>query len=316
MILVSDLARGCKYELNPAIPHRQIDVLTPVKGRMNLLRKWYSVTKTTRRYIKEENPDVIIAIQARMFLFTYIANIGLNYPIIVADHTSFNRKCGTLIDFVRNHLYAKADGMSILTQKDFNLLGEKYPQKQVIYNPLSFDIITEKTQREKIILCAGRLDDWNVKGFDILIDIWSHLAKQYSQWTLCIAGDGKETSRATIDNFIKSKDLENRVKMLGHIDDMKELYMHTSIFALSSRVEGFPMVLMEAMSQGCACVAFEVYGASSEMMDKQSGIIIKDGDLNSFEKALRRLMDNDGVREEYQLNAAKSVSQFSVDRFA
>lgn len=315
VILVTDMSQGCLYPINSDISIKPIDVRTPPKGKLSLIKKWFNVTKSIRTYICEENPDAIITIQARMFLFTYLANIGLGYPIIVADHTSFNRKCGQLIDFVRNKLYSKAAGISVLTQKDYNLLGQKYPQKRVIYNPLSFEIFAGKSHRDKIILCAGRLDDWKVKGFDIIIDIWSRLESRYPEWTLCVAGDGKVPAKKQMANLIHSKGIENRVRLLGRIDNMKELYMRTSIFALPSRVEGFPMVLMEAMSQGCACVAFDVYGASSEMVDKGSGIVIKDGDIDAFEKALINLMEDDMLRESIKSCAPTAVLRFSVEAF-
>lgn len=97
---------------------------------------------------------------------------------------------------------------------------------------------------------------------------------------------------------------------------MARLYSETSIFALPSRMEGFPMVLMEAMSQGCACVAFDVFGASSEMLDSDSGIVIPDGNYKLFEDALIKLINNEGMRENFSSHSLKNVSRFTVSNFA
>lgn len=316
LILVTDsLHWDMTYQIDKDIPHREIVTKSLKSGGTARLVKWIKCVRDIRRHIKKEQPDLIIAIQTMMYLCSYIANMGHKTPIIVADHTSFNRHQGKLLDFVRYHLYGKADAISILTQRDFRLLGEKYPQKRVIYNPLSFPLLDSNTERRKNILCAGRLEVWDIKGFDIIIKIWSQLYKKHPDWMLEIAGDGTEDATRIVRQLITANGLDGKVRLLGHIDDMKRLYSETSIFALPSRIEGFPMVLMEAMSQGCACVAFDIEGASTEMVADNSGIVVKDGNIDAFQNALELLIDNEQQRLSYSRNAIASVSRFSVDSF-
>lgn len=303
------------YHIDDDIPVREIVVKTIKPGMLQKLLKWRRCINDIRKYIKKEKPDVIIATQAMMFLCAYLANSGLHVPIIAADHTSFSRKVNPIIDFIRYHLYSKADGLSILTQKDFKLLGDKYPQKKVIYNPLSFPVLDKQVFRRKNILCAGRLEVWEIKGFDIMVNIWSRIHSKYPEWVLEIAGDGTESSLNYMKQMLVEKGIQDYVRLLGRVSDMKSLYAESSIFALSSRMEGFPMVLMEAMSQGCACVAFSVGGSSDEMMSDRSGLIIKDGDVISFEAALVRLIENGQERESFSQSAIKEVSRFSVEKF-
>lgn len=303
------------YHIDDDIPVREIVVKTLKPGLAEKILKWKRCINDIRKYIKEEKPDVIIATQAMMFLCAYLANRGLHVPIIAADHTSFSRKVDPVIDFVRYHLYSKADGLSILTQKDFRLLGDKYPQKKVIYNPLSFPVLDKQVVRRKNILCAGRLEVWEIKGFDIIVDIWSRIHVKYPDWVLEIAGDGTEASHNYMKQMLVEKGVQDHVRLLGRVSDMKSLYAESSIFALSSRMEGFPMVLMEAMSQGCACVAFSVGGSSDEMMSEKSGLLIPDGDASSFEAALVRLIENGKEREAFSQSAIKEVSRFSVEKF-
>ena len=283
VVLVCDTKHwAATYPIDSNIPVREIVTKTLRPGRWEKLAKWLRCSKSIRRYIKEEQPDVIIATQSMMFLCTWLGNLFMKVPVIAADHTSFTRKIDPIIDFVRYHLYSRADGLSILTQKDYRILGNKYPKKKVIYNPLSFPILDRPTDRRKNILCAGRLEVWDIKGFDTIIEIWSHICEKYPDWTLEIAGDGTEKATSFIKELLSKYNVDNRVRLLGHVDKMQQLYSESSIFALPSRMEGFPMVLMEAMSQGCACVAFSVGGASDEMLDVESGIIVKDGDSGSF----------------------------------
>ena len=106
--------------------------------------------------------------------------------------------------------------------------------------------------------------------------------------------------------------LTNRVVLLGQVDNMQKKLSQTSIFALPSRVEGFPMVLMEAMSQGCACVSFEIGGATLEMMThNKDGIIIKDADIEGFTRGLSLLIESSALREQLSSSALHSIQRFS-----
>ena len=180
---------------------------------------------------------------------------------------------------------------------------------------MSFPVINETIERRKNILCAGRLESWNIKGFDIILDIWSEIESKYPEWFLEIAGDGDMQSQQFIEKMLSDRNLFRRVKLLGHVEDMKSLYAHSSIFTLCSRMEGFPMVLMEAMSQGCACVAFSIKGASEEMMNEDSGRIIKDGDISGFKNAIIELLNNKKEREKLSYKAINNIKRFSVNNF-
>jgi glycosyltransferase involved in cell wall biosynthesis len=160
------------------------------------------------------------------------------------------------------------------------------------------------------------LDVWYIKGFDTILDCWQRLASKYPDWVLEIAGDGTEASVDFLKKAIIQRNLTDKVKLLGQIDNMQETLSTTSIFALPSRVEGFPMVLMEAMSQGCACVAYEVGGATYEMINnEEDGLIIPDADIDSFEKGLSRLIENAELREKLSKNALVSIQRFSPSSF-
>lgn len=141
---------GHTYVLDNNIPILEITTKETKKGNVAKLIKWLKCVCNIRKYIMREKPDIIIATESMMFLCAWLARMFNRVPIIAADHTSFNRKIDPIIDLVRYKLYAKSDGLSILTQKDFNLLGTKYPQKKVIYNPLSFPILNHITKRRKI----------------------------------------------------------------------------------------------------------------------------------------------------------------------
>ena len=316
VIVVADCTYSrLTYPLNPEIPILPLFNHKNRTGRGNRLVSSLEAVLNIRGYIKEYKPNVIIAVEAYMYIRVCLANFLLKYPVIVADHTSFDRDMDWLINLTRRHLYKYADGLSILTEKDKRKLGDKFPQKEVIYNPLPFPPLDCLTSRRKNILCVGRLDVWRLKGFDTMVELWSQIAEKFPNWTLEIAGSGAQDSVAYIENMIYKHNLYGRVKLLGNVKDMRKLYQETSIFALPSRVEGFPMVLLEALSQGCACIAFAIQGATNEMIETGAGLVIEDGDIEAFKNNLVELMNNEEKRDDLSKKAIESVRKFSQESF-
>lgn len=305
-----------RYHLSDRVVLHDVDFSSHGPGPTARFFSLFRTAKDIRRVVAKEKPDVIITVQANAFIRTFIGTIGYKIPLIAADHTSFARKMDFINTFTRHYLYKFADGLSILTKRDEKLLGKKYPQKRVIYNPLTFPLLRETTKRNKTILCVGRFDVWEIKGFDLMIQMWVELSRSYPDWELIFAGTGKNEPVNLIKGMVCDYNLDDRVRFLGQVDDMRTLYSHAGIFALPSRIEGFPMVLLEAMSQGCPCVAFNVGGASQEIIEDTEGCVIEDGDIDSFKAALSELMSSAEKRKICSLKSIESASRFTVDIFA
>ena len=261
------------------------------------------------------HPDVMIAVMwpnfERLLKFTQ----GLDIPIIASDHSSFYSNTSEHKKDVRYNLYKQADAVVVLTTCDQELMKDYLQNTVVIYNPLSFPRLNQKTSREKTVLCAGRLAVYKIKGFDLMIDIWGQIAHKHPDWTLKFAGDYQNTDTSELERLIDDNQVRDSVEFLGWRDDIEDLMKSSAIFALPSRDEGFPCVLMEAMAQGCTPVAFEIYGNIREMItDGQDGFIIPNGDLAGFAEKLDILMDNVDLRERLGRSAIESVERFEPER--
>lgn len=297
------------------IPQEVRQIFIPIKGSVTAGIKQLKLIFAVRKIIKNERPDVIIAVTFFPFFYAHYAALGTGVPVIAYDHTSFGRNMGTFVNYIRYNLYGKADKLAILTKKDELLLGTKFPNKVVVYNPLTYPIVKHSNSRRKTVLCAGRLDSWDVKGFDRMIDIWSRLAPRHTDWKLQIAGSGAQHKVEELRSMITRSGVENQIELLGQVQDMPSLYSASSIFALPSRVEGFPMVLLEAMSQGCVCCSFEMGGAVNEMMSNSSGSIIQDNDIESFENELEALINRYPSYDILQESGYQDASRFTCDAF-
>lgn len=319
ILLETDVSKGFLYEIPDSVKTVQVQYTpghTDLPGR---IKQFIRRIKGRRNNIRNFKPDVIIAYLPLQFTDALLANIGTGIPLIVSDHTAMSRDLGRWTNFVRHHLYGLADCATILTEKDRRYLGKRVKYKEVVYNPLTFppiDNLDDYAARRKNILCVGRVSSWDVKGFDRIIRIWGHIAAQYPEWTLEIAGPGSDDKIAQLMSMARDAGCADSLKFLGNIAEIKDLYRESSIFALPSRVEGFPMALIEAMSQGCACVSFDLDGAISEIAnDNEDCLIAPDNDLDAFEQRLVELLDSADLRKSIASAAIKNISEYSEQRF-
>lgn len=305
------------YHISEAVIVKEWFDPKPIKhGVWGRLVNMYNRHKYFRRILKEVAPDVIIVFMHGMFFYVKAWSYGYNIPIIVSDHTSMGRDLGRFANFIRHKYYAKADAVTILTEKDSILVGDSLPNKVVVYNPVTFDIYNGDFTRNKNILCVGRKDSWSVKGFDRMIEVWSRLACRYPEWKLEIVGPSSPKSEHQLRSMIDKFNISERVTLVENKIDMQSIFRQSTIFALPSRVEGFPIVLLEAMSQGCACISFSMQGAIEEIISNgNDGDIVDDNDLMTFEEKLEELILNEDKREAYSINARNNVARFSIKSF-
>ena len=252
-------------------------------------REWHSLfslyymIRNVRKMLKRDSPDVIIGVLPLMNLVAIVAAIGLKTKVIASDHTTFDRPVKIFARFIRSFVYRFADAVTVLTQTDYDFLGKRLPRKVVMPNPLAYSCVEMvDNPRRKNVLAVGRLDVWKVKGFDLLIEAWAQIADRYPEWILEIAGEGTEKSRNDLLEIAKNNKVENRIRFLGFRKDIDAVMRESSIFVLSSRIEGFGMVLIEAMSQGCACISFDDGGRQREIIrSDEEGIIVEDYNINN-----------------------------------
>ena len=147
----------------------------------------------------------------------------------------------------------------------------------VIPNPCMLDncqLSTIHSQFPKTVLAVGRLHEQ--KGFDLLLQAWKPIEKTYSDWSLRIVGEGPK--RAELEAQIESQGLK-RVVLAGATNNVLDEYEAASIFVLSSRYEGLPLALIEAMWSGLPCIAFDCPQGPAELLAENRGWLVPDGDI-------------------------------------
>ncbi len=272
-----------------------------------------------RRLVKIENPDVIIGILGRS-LWAKIVTFDRKTIIINTEHNSFERPESAVMPkrvwfdkFIVNKIY---DRVTVLTQADQDFIGKRLNNTSVLPNPLAFQPCEESDikKKQKIVLAAGRLNAWHVKGFDNLIKAWSAIGDEKAGWKLRIIGGGKEKDLNYLKKLASENDVEDTVEFAGFIDNPVSEYQQASVFVLSSRYEGFGMVLIEAMSQGCACVACDFKGRQSEIITNENeGLVCPPDDYVALSQAIEQVVSDDELRYKLQRGAIERSKYYSVE---
>lgn len=263
------------------------------------------------RVLKKINPDVIIVVMPEFYerVKDALTFLNMKIPVIVTDHNVYERPSYAPYTeqkyrekFVNSREY---DALTVLTNADRNVLKQKMDEEFmkkvfVLPNPLTYEPIVDVPKKEKIILAAGRLEIWHCKGFDILLKAWAQIYEKFPEWQLEIAGGGDPSFLLKLASDLG---IEKHVRFLGFID-IKKQFEKSEIFVLSSRYEGFGMVLTEAMSQGCACVACDYKGRQREIIaDDNQGVICPTDDVQSVADALYNIVSDDLFRHNIQKGA-------------
>jgi len=294
------------YPLKPQILIHKINV----DGKIRILHPIERIHKI-REVINQNNPDLIISFMVSLNMYVVIANCNTHTKLILTEHTTIQAKQTLFEWFTRHALYRFASKVVFVTKSDYNY-AHWLKAKTCIYNPLSYPVTTSHCVREKTIIAISSLRRWYVKGFDMLIKAWAKIAQKYPDWKLHFIG---ATDDDKIINLAKLYKADNQVVFEGWSNEIDKIMRNTNIFVLSSRQEGFPCSLLEAMSQGCACVAFDCQTGPNEIITNGvNGLLANNGDIDDLSSKLQSLIEDENLRKQIAHNAIKDVQQFDESR--
>jgi glycosyltransferase involved in cell wall biosynthesis len=210
--------------------------------------------------------------------------------------------------------YPKLDGVVVLTEHDLREYGRVLDGSTRLVRipnavPERSGAISELTN--PIVVAAGRLS--YQKGFDRLIGAFAKVAVLHPDWTLRIFGRGPR--RKALQRLIDKHRLADNVVLMGADPTLDEQMANASLFVLSSRFEGLPMVMLEAMSKGLPIVSFDCPTGPGEVIDHgRDGILVPDGDADGLAAAMIELIGDADKRRRYGAAAADAATGFSLDR--
>ena len=179
----------------------------------------------------------------------------------------------------------------------------------VIPNPITIERGAVSDYSTKQVIAVGRYT--YQKGFDLLISAWRIVTKKHPDWTLNIYGGGKKED---FQPLVEKYGLGDALKLNGPVSNIREKYQESSIFVLSSRFEGLPLVLMEAMSTGLPSVSFACpCGPRDIIHDGEDGILCENGNIQQLAAGICQLIEDEQLRKEMGRKAAQNIQRFSLE---
>lgn len=211
-----------------------------------------------------------------------------------------------------NRWYPRLDALTVLTEADavdYRAALGPCARVHVIPNMTSVGEAAPAPLTEHTVVAAGRFGPQ--KAFDLLIDAFARAVPDHPTWRLRIFGDGR--ARLALERRIVARGMTGHVFLMGRTERLDEELRRGSLFALSSRYEGLPQVLLEAMACGVPAVAFDCHtGPADIITDGVDGLLVPPGDVGALAGAMARLMADEALRRRYGAAALESVRRYDT----
>ncbi|MCR5798879.1 MAG: glycosyltransferase [Lachnospiraceae bacterium] len=271
-----------------------------------------------RKVIKESDGAGVIAMGSSAGLFTLLATMGLENPVVVSERNPPNRlnlkPISRPMKFIREFLYSRASKVVLQTEDSKECFGSKaVANATTIMNPLTDDIFSYDTsgEREYTILSAGRFVDY--KAFDFLIDSFAEFSKTHPEYKLKIFGKGdlEDELKAQIDGL----GLNDKALMCGFSNDLYSELIKGGMFVSPSRLEGISNALMEALALGIPVIATDCPVGGSRMCieNNVNGILVPVDDKEAMVKAMCKVADDREFRDSIVSKAKERSHDWAVD---
>lgn len=267
-------------------------------------------------YINSKDYDVVVATAGLTLLLAVISE-RLNAKTIGWQHNCYDAyvKQKNTLFWKKEHMlqkyFPKLDRFLVLNKYD----KEDYANKlgiecTVMENPRSF-VSEEKTDtKQKQFFVAARFVE--AKGLDLLLDSYKKFCEVNDEWNMIIAGDGPLRSKVLKD--VWKKGLQERIKFTGVTDNVRKYFLESSIYLLSSRWEGWGLVVIEAFEMGQPVIAYDIVPIDQLITDGEDGFIIPKFDTDQFAKAMFKLAEDEELRQRMADKAIEKAKHFSVER--
>jgi GalNAc-alpha-(1->4)-GalNAc-alpha-(1->3)-diNAcBac-PP-undecaprenol alpha-1,4-N-acetyl-D-galactosaminyltransferase len=267
-----------------------------------------------RSAIRHSNPNVVVSFMDTVNVRTLLAVWGLSIPVVISERCDpHTRPLGSWWERLRRLTYPRAVALVVQSPEAQSYFRGSIRERSIIIpnpvvQPPTIDR-AEDVRRSNKIVSLGRLNA--VKGFDRLLDAFQPIAVSNPEWQLEIWGEGPE--RGALEEQARRLGIADRVRFSGQTLDPYAAIRSSEIFVLSSRTEGFPMALGEAMACGIAAISFDCPSGPRQLIRHGiDGLLVRDGDIAGLSQAIQLLIDDPARRASLARKSPEVASRFSV----
>ncbi|QVJ80690.1 Glycosyltransferase involved in cell wall bisynthesis [Prevotella sp. khp1] len=322
------------FTLHPSIKRSDLDARFFKLSSLPELKRFTQFLRLRKRFVDNLQkqvdffrPDIIITTTYQLKLLDLITKVKTNAKKVLESHIACYKakKTGDFPSYSLLRFFAKVydayflkrvskfDQLVALTKGDANDWERYIKSVLVIPNPITFypeKNVTRQSENIHRIIAVGRLNEQ--KGFDLLIEAFSKIANKCPKWNVDIFGDGSDKEKLL--NMISNYHMESRVSIYPSTSDIYREYCKSDILVLSSRYEGYPLVLNEAMSCSLPCVAFRCkYGPEDAITNGENGILVTNGDTAELAESILWLINHNEARLLMGDKARHSSAKYKKD---
>ena len=314
------------YTLDPRATRVAMKLEGESQSRLEAIRSNWRRVAVLRRLFGIDGPDVVLGMTTSCSILCQLAATGMSIPVIAAERTYPPMfPLGAPWHLLRRFVYPRTAMVVAQTQRGAKWLAQQCrgSRTAVIPNPVRWPLPREEpiltvTNRlpagRQVILALGRLDP--SKGFDLLLDAFARIAPRHPTWDLAIVGEGPQ--RDALLDQAHALGIDERAHFPGHVGNVQDWYERADLFVLSSRFEGFPNALLEAMACGCPAVSFDCDTGPRELIDDGvNGTLVPPGEgAAGLAAAIDRLIGDPQRRHAFGLCADQIRQRLALSRVA
>lgn len=306
---------------NPKLPN--IYDVSPLIDQQYFLQSYSSMTKQLvfggikrlRRFLKEQDIDVLIACGALFYPISVLACRGIKTKCICWEHSNpegNNDHRGQY--WARRFGIKRSDLNVVLTKRALEVFKDNYGAEHTIqiYNPVDpavFEAAGNYDSKSKRIISVGRLT--YQKNFQVAVKVAATVLPQFPEWQWDVYGQGEELEELT--KLAGEAGISSQMHFKGQVTDLYQRYKQYSIMVMTSRYEGFPMTLLEGLGNGLPLISFDIPTGPSEIIeDGKNGFLLPEGDIDGMDDKMIRLMNNPNLRLSMSNEAKKKSIMFSI----
>lgn len=302
------------YALGGGIERQVIGLTGPAGSRLDAARLNVRRIQRVRRMLKALRPDVAVSFIDRMNVVVIAASLGLRLPVVVSERTDPRMETlDPLVRFLRARLYGRAAGVVAQTRNAAEWAADLVSRDRIsiIPNPVMLDGPRfEEPGPNGTVVGIGRLGP--EKGFDRLVEAFGRFAATHPSWLLRIHGEGPE--RASLERQVAATPVADRISLPGIAPSPAEALRGAGMFVLSSRHEGFPNVVLEAMALGVPTVAFACPSGPDEIItDGVDGLLVPPGNVAALAQAMSRVADDAELMNRLAKEGPGRAADFALD---
>jgi GalNAc-alpha-(1->4)-GalNAc-alpha-(1->3)-diNAcBac-PP-undecaprenol alpha-1,4-N-acetyl-D-galactosaminyltransferase len=303
------------YDLDNRIDYRPLGIEDRDGYKVSAVGSNLRRIRILKRAIVASNPKVVISFINTTNIMTLFACWGLNVPTIVSEYThpAFS-ELSTACQLLQKWIYRRAGLITVPTHNALSCFPSArgyntFVMPNPVAVPESDSIASQLYTDDRHLLAIGKLAPQ--KGFDLLLKAFAQVCENHPEWTLTILGEGE--MRSELEDLCVELELEDRVFMPGIVKNVDAHFRKADIFALTSRFEGFPVALCEAMACGVPVIATDCLSGPREIIHSGiDGMLVVSESVDSIAVGLDLLMSDPVKRQYFSHHAPKVLDRFGV----